>query len=66
MGTIAAVGVAVEVGGDHAVVECRVEHRLVRFVRVAHLVTFHLLVPFIEGLLAQGVKVEVVLGEFGL
>ena len=65
VGTVTAIGIAIKVGGNHAVVEGGVEHRLVGLVVVGHLVAFHLLVPFVVGFLLQGFEVEVVLGEFG-
>ena len=63
VGTIAAVGIAIEVRGDHAVVKSRIEHRLVRLVGVGHLVTLQFLVPLVVGLLFQGIEVEVVFSE---
>ena len=66
MGAITSISITVEVRRNHRVVECRVEHRLVGLVRVADFVAFQLGVPFVVGLLAQDIEVEVVFGEFGL
>ena len=64
VGTIAAIGIAEEVGGNHAMVKSRIEHRLVRFVGVAHGVAFQFGVPFVEGFLLQGIEIEVVGCQF--
>ena len=47
-------------------IQSRIEYRLVRFIGVAHLITFQFLVPFVVSFLFQGIEVEVILGEFGL
>ena len=66
VGTIAAIGVAEEVGRHHAVVEGRIKHGLVRLVGVGHGIAQQFLVPFVVGFLFQRIEVEVVFSEFGL